>query len=144
MHRLDGSPIDWALTGSTGMALQGVPLVAHDIDVQTNTSGAYEIARILADVALTPVRYLPSESIRSHYGVYELAHVRVEIMGDMEKLVDGIWEPAVDVREHRRWVETGGVTVPVMDLRHEVNAYQKMGRFERAELLSAWLEQQGS
>ena len=144
IQRLDGHPVDWALTGSTGMALQGVPLIANDIDVQTNTPGAYEIAGVLADVALTPVRYLPSERIRSHYGAYELAGVRVEIMGDMEKYVDGLWEPPVDVRLQRRWVQLEGLNLPVMDLRHEVDAYLKMGRIERAGLLRDWLDHQGS
>ncbi len=126
------------------MALQGVPLVANDIDVQTDASGAYALAQILADVALTPVRYLPSERIRSHYGAYELAGVRVEIMGDMEKWVDGVWEAPVDVRLHRDWVQMGDLNLPVMDLRHEVDAYEKMGRRERAELLKAWLDHKGS
>lgn len=142
VRRLEAVALDWALTGSTGMALQGVPLVANDIDVQTDARGAYELGRLLSDVVLTPVHYLPSERIRSHLGAYELEGVRVEIMGDMEKWVNGSWEAPVDVRLHRRWIQVAELRIPVMDLQHEVEAYQKMGRFERADVVRAWLDHQ--
>lgn len=33
---LKACPIGWAVTGSLGMALQGVPVDVHDIDSQTD------------------------------------------------------------------------------------------------------------
>ena len=47
-QRLEGSSAVWALTGSLGMVLQGLPLEPHDIDLQTDPVGAYEIERRLA------------------------------------------------------------------------------------------------
>jgi hypothetical protein len=38
-------PDPWAVTGSLGMALQGMELAVHDIDLQTSREGAYEIER---------------------------------------------------------------------------------------------------
>ena len=46
--RLHASPVAWAVTGSLGMALQGVPVTVHDIDIQTDEKGVYEIERQLA------------------------------------------------------------------------------------------------
>ena len=40
MNRLEDKPIIWVLTGSLGMALQGVPVQVHDIDIQTDKEGA--------------------------------------------------------------------------------------------------------
>ncbi len=133
------SGIDWVVTGSAGMAAQGVPFEVHDLDIQTDRVGAYGLAELLSRYAVTPVRYLTSERIRSYLGEYEVAGTKVEIMGAIEKLVDGIWEPPVNVKEHRCWVVFRGLTVPVLDLEYEVKAYTKMGRFEKAAKLRAWL-----
>jgi hypothetical protein len=39
----------WAITGSMGMALQGVDIDVHDIDIQTDSAGAYLIQDRLSD-----------------------------------------------------------------------------------------------
>ncbi len=139
IDRIGSASIDWVLTGSTGMAVQGMPLEVHDMDIQTDRTGVYHLAELFADWAVVPVRYLASAEIRSHLGEYEVCGVKVEIMGAIEKWVGGEWEPPVDVREHRRWREFHGLVVPVLDLEYEVEAYTKMGRTEKAERLRTWL-----
>ncbi|MFC6233223.1 nucleotidyltransferase domain-containing protein, partial [Paenibacillus allorhizosphaerae] len=42
-ERLSMTQINWALTGSTSFALQGLPYEPGDIDIQTDQQGAYEI-----------------------------------------------------------------------------------------------------
>ena len=49
-------PLDWALTGSTALALQGVDVVAHDIDLQTNAEDAYRAEDRLKEFVVTPSR----------------------------------------------------------------------------------------
>ncbi|MHC1784111.1 MAG: hypothetical protein AB9891_15385 [Anaerolineaceae bacterium] len=139
--RIGDHPITWALTGSTSMALQGMPLEIHDIDIQTDKAGAYEIDRLLLDYAVVPVRFLPSKRIRSHFGEFEVDGIEVEVMGDMEKqLDDGSWEPPVRIEEYRGWVESEGLRIPVISLEHEVEAYAKMGRLEKSRLIRDWLK----
>lgn len=143
LSALEGRPPDWAVTGSLGMALQGVPVEVHDIDLQTDRQGAYTIERLLSAWAVSPVRYLESERIRSHLGALEIEGVRVEIIGAVSKRLenDG-WEEPVDVALHRHWVESAGLQVPVLSLAYECEAYRKLGRPEKAELLRAWLDRQ--
>lgn len=43
--RLNDADVKWAVTGSLGFALQGVPVEPNDIDIQTDKRGAYEIER---------------------------------------------------------------------------------------------------
>jgi hypothetical protein len=139
--RIGNHPITWALTGSTSMALQGMPLEVHDIDIQTDKIGAYELDRILSDYAVVPVRFLLSERIHSHFGEFIIDGIEVEVMGDMEKLLDdGNWEPPVRIEEHRLWVESEGLRIPVISLEHEVEAYAKMGRLEKSGLIQDWLK----
>ena len=139
--RLQGQPIQWVVTGSLGMALQGVPVTVHDIDLQTDNDGAYEIERILQEYGLKKVAYRESERIRSHLGALEIDGIQVEIMGDLQKLLeDGTWEEPVKVELYRQWVEMEGMQVPVLSLEYEYQAYCKLGRTDKAELLRAWLE----
>lgn len=139
-ERLAGEPVIWAITGSTSFALQGVPVPVNDIDLQTDESGAYRIAQCFADQVTRPVIFSGTERIRSHYGALTLDNVLVEVMGAIEKrLPDGIWEPPVDIRPHRRWVEVAGFVVPVLDLAYEERAYRLLGRTERADLLRQYL-----
>ncbi|MFO7918557.1 MAG: ParB N-terminal domain-containing protein [Anaerolineae bacterium] len=142
--RLEGGEIVWAITGSAGMALQGVPLAVHDIDVQTDRDGAYEIEEHFSPCVVTPVRYVASERIRSHLGALEIAGVRVEVMGDVQKRRDdGRWEVPVDVARYRRWTKVGDLQVPVLSLVYEYRAYRALGRSERASTLRRWLQRQG-
>ena len=73
----------WAFTGSVGMALQGVEIAIGDIDIQTNQPGAYQIAGQLSEFAISRVRYLESERIRSHFGSFRINEITVEVMGDI-------------------------------------------------------------
>jgi hypothetical protein len=106
---LTGTSVNWVVTGSLGFALQGLPVRAHDIDLQTDELGAYE--------------------------------VDVEIMGDIQyRRDDGTWDSPADLRRHQRLVELTGMHVPVLSLEYEYEAYLKMGRTERVEMIKDWMQ----
>jgi hypothetical protein len=133
--------IPWVVTGSAGFALQGVPVVVHDLDVQTDAEGAYQIANCFAKAVIEPVRLWDSGSMRSHFGVLQLAGVRVEVMGDISKRnCDGSWDNPPDLPLLTRWVEVADLPIPVLALEYEYEAYRRMGRLDKANLLRRWLE----
>ena len=63
--RLNNCQSAWVVTGSLGMALQGMDIEIHDIDIQTDQRGAYEIEDLLSDYVVMPVEYSASKRIRS-------------------------------------------------------------------------------
>ncbi|HEY3343949.1 MAG TPA: hypothetical protein VGJ97_03410 [Anaerolineaceae bacterium] len=131
----------WAITGSLGFALQGAEGPVHDIDLQTSQTGALEIGRRFSEFVVRPVVFSQADRIRSYYGALEVNGESVEIMGDLQKrMPDGSWEDPVDVSAVRRWVEVGGLRVPVMDLEYEYLAYRILGRIEKAQMLREWLD----
>ena len=131
----------WALTGSTSFVLQGVPLSPNDVDVQTTEDGVYAIEEVFEERIIDPVSLSESEAIRSHFGVLELNGVRVEIMGAVHKRQpDGTWESPVSITDHRTFVDVEDISVPVLSLRYEAKAYERLGRSERAALLSKHAE----
>ncbi len=132
--------VEWALTGSLGMALQGMPLDVHDIDLQTDRQGAFEIQQRFSAHLSRPVLLVERERIRSLLGALLIDGVTVEIIGDMQKrLEDGSWESPVRVGDFILWVETAGMRLPVLSLEHEHEAYLLMGRLEKACLIWDWL-----
>jgi len=139
---LSGTETTWAVTGSLGQALQGVEVAVHDIDIQTDEPGAYEIERCFSDHVVRKVQFSSTETIRSHFGELCIDGVSVEIMGAIQKrLPDGKWEDRVDVSEHRRFVDLDGLAVPVLSLEYECQAYRRLGRTAKADMLQEWLDE---
>jgi hypothetical protein len=139
--RLSNTNVNWAITGSLGFALQGVPAEPNDIDIQTDKRGAYEIERHFSEFMTKRVTLSSTEKIRSHFGKLMIDGIKIEIMGDIQKrLEDGSWENPVDLEHHKRVVEVEGMKVPVLSLEYEYQAYMKLGRIEKAEMLRKWLQ----
>lgn len=139
--RLNNTSVNWAITGSLGFALQGVPVEPNDIDIQTDKRGAYEIERHFSEFVTRRVKFSSKERIRSHFGKLMIDGIKVEIMGDIQKRnKDGSWENPVDLEHHKRVVEVEEMQVPVLSLEYEYQAYLKLGRINKAEMLRKWLQ----
>jgi len=139
--RLNNRPLHWVITGSLGMALQGMDIQVHDIDIQTDRYGAYEIGNIFSEYVVEPVHYLASERIRSHFGVLDIDGVKIDIMGDVQKFLgDQTWEEPINVQRYKYWIKFNNLRIPVMSLEYEYKAYRKLGRTRQAEKIKNWLD----
>ncbi len=128
--------MNWVVTGSLNFALQGLPLEPHDIDIQADKEGAYEIERRFSSLVSRSVTFSATERIRSHFGALLIEGIVVEVMGDLQKrLEDGTWETPLELSSQRQFVEREGREIPVLALAYEAQAYLKLGRLERAEML---------
>jgi len=138
--QLSNISVNWAVTGSLGFALQGVPIVPNDIDIQTDEKGAYEIERHFSEFVTKRVKFSFTERIRSYFGELMIDGIKVEIMGDIQKRnKGGSWENTVDLEHHKQVVEVEGMQVPVLSLEYEYQAYLKLGRIDKVEMLRRWL-----
>ena len=134
--QLKDTNVNWVVTGSLSFALQGIPVTSHDIDIQTDEAGAYQIERCFSEYVVRNVVFSSTDKIRSHFGALLIHGIKVELMGDIQKrLEDGSWEEPVDLERHKRIVEVKGMHIPVLSLEPEYQAYLKLGRFERAQML---------
>jgi hypothetical protein len=133
-------PINWAVTGSLGMVLHGMQMDIHDIDIQTDKEGAYEIERRLVKYLVKLVHFKATERIRSYFGVFEIDGIKIETMGDMQHMLpDQKWDSPVSLESIRDWVDYADMHIPVITLEHEAKACQKMGRTEKAETIKTFL-----
>jgi hypothetical protein len=141
---LQDRPVNWVVTGSFSFALQGVPVTPGDIDLQTDLAGALTIEQLLSKYVVQKVKFSTDEKIRSHFGELSIHGIKVEIMGDVQKRnEDGSWEKPVDLEGHKQFVEFRGMTIPVLTLEYEYEAYMKLGRFEQAKKLKEAIECRG-
>lgn len=142
---LEPEGVVWALTGSTSLALQGVPVPVHDIDVQTDAEGAYAVQRCFSSYIAREVAHSATDTIRSHFGALTIDGVQVEIMGDIEKrLPGGEWEAPPPIALLRTYIEADGLRVPVLPLEYECEAYLKLGRPEKAQVIRETLERRAN
>ena len=137
---LEAAEVTWVLTGSLGLALQGIETEVHDIDVQTDAAGALEVERLLGGHVVRPVGLQEDALVRSYLGAAEIDGVEVEIIGDTQKRAPGgPWGPPPDLARLAVNVDAGGVRVPVLPLEYERDAYRAMGRDEKADLIDSAL-----
>ncbi len=134
--RVGATDVPWAITGSLAHRLHGVPVEVHDIDVLTDKKGAYKIAALFTSELIGQVQFRSTEIVRSHLGKLNLRGVIVEIIGDMEtRRPDGSWETPTEIGRNLQLMEFDGMRIPLMSLRHESEAYERLGRTDRARLL---------
>lgn len=137
---LDGAPLRWALTGSAGMALQGMPYQPRDVDMQTSAAGAREIEQRLARYVTQPLAWKESPTVRSLSGRLEIEGKEVEVIGGLEHLGAKGWE-ATDLGRIIHYAVLDDLRIPVLSLAYEAQAYARMGRAEKAAALNEWAGQ---
>ena len=140
VDRLSDGQVTWVLTGSMSFAIQALPFRPHDIDVQTDCAGAYEIEKRFRGLVARPVKWVDSGRICSHFGALIVQGVQVEIIGDIQKrLPDGVWTSPPDLASLRLFIEVMGVQIQILPLAYEVKAYEGMGREAMAKHLAQYL-----
>nr|WP_216624894.1 hypothetical protein [Paenibacillus foliorum] len=85
---------------------------------------------------IKPVSYSSNGFIRSHFGKLFVDGMDVEIIGDIEKLVDGQWERTPHLNNIKRFIHVNDMRLPVLSLDYEADAYRKIGRIEKAEIIA--------
>ena len=119
--------VNWAVAGSSTIALQGVDVTPHDMDILTDSDGTYKIADALKGYAQERIEYGSTDKYRSHSGVFLIGGVKVEIMGDLQVFRNGKW---ADVQNpEKSGIETVSINttlIPVVPLTH----LRKTGYFE--------------
>ena len=140
----------WAVMGSTASVLQGIPnYVPPDIDLVTTMTGAYIMEGAVGNCGASerPVEYSESEKYTSHFGIFEVADVKVEVMGD---LVIHCSDGAINATDHfARWSDKVRVLhfenyhIPVVPLEWQLVANVLLRRPERSAGIADFLNEHG-
>jgi hypothetical protein len=140
----------WALVGSTSSVLQGLPgYEPPDIDLATTMEGAYIMEGCIASsgAIVRPVGYSVAAPYASYFGIFDVAGVKVEVMGAMIiRCADGV----IDLGDHwARWSDkvriraVDGMHLPLVPLEWQLVANAMIGRDERVGPISRYLLETG-
>jgi hypothetical protein len=140
----------WAVMGSFASVLQGIEnYTPPDIDLVTTMEGAYIMESCIgtAGASLRPVALSTGGPYTSHFGIFEVLGVKVEVMGDLViKCDDGY----IDCRDHwSRWSDKVRVLhfedmhIPVVPLEWQLVANMLLRRPERCEGIAKYLLEHG-
>jgi len=141
VDKFKGKSINWVLIGSTSLAIQGVNVDVHDIDIKTDIESANRIAHALKEYVIEPMHHKTSEQFKSYYGMFKINNVQIEVMADLETMHDGKWIKVENsrIKVIKRYED---MTLPLLELREEYEAYKRMGRMEKANKIKAFIEQE--
>jgi len=127
--------IDWVLVGSANLALQGVDVIAHDIDILTDKKGAFSIGELLRDYEVKGIGYKKSKKYASYFGQFEAKGVKVEVMGDLKiKQPDGTWYKMPLIK---KTIKVDEIKVPVNPLEEALKGYMASERIEKVKKIEA-------
>jgi hypothetical protein len=130
----------WVLTGSASLFLQGVDVPVHDLDIECPARDIRRIEKELAEYITTPVHIWESERIRSLDGKAQIGEVEIELISDLEVRKEyGRWTRLIAFGQ-KTWRECQGQQLPLFPLQVEAEAYQRMGREDKALLIVAALQ----
>ncbi len=133
-----GSRPAWAVGGSVALALHGLPVSCHDLDILTRAQDAEQVIAQIPGTAIEPLAFRTRGALRGHTARVRLGDIEVEILGDVEnQLPDGSWTAPPPLREEIEQLELDGLRCPVFSLAALRSAYQAMGRGEKVALIDA-------
>jgi hypothetical protein len=120
--------IKWVLVGSTCLALQGIDLPAHDIDIITNANDAQACNEILEENLRVPVAWGETANYASFFGQFSINSIQVEIMGDLQVWQCGEWVPLVSYLVKPILIKLVGQLIPVSSLKDQLVGYANSER----------------
>ncbi|MEO9176550.1 MAG: hypothetical protein ABI317_13630 [Gaiellales bacterium] len=134
--RLEGLELEWAVSGSVALVLQGVETTCNDLDLLF-TSWSVRIAESLLareiDERVAPRRRV---DIRGLLGRAQIEGISVELLGDVQNaLPDGRWSDPPRIVDQRTWVPFGERDCPVVTLAALEASYALRGRADKVRLI---------
>jgi len=133
LQRVDQQNIAWWLVGSTALAVRGLDIMPHDIDLSVDDEGAHKLGEILLDYLIEPIQ--DSCGWISNWFGRAFLHTRIEWVGGVDPKVDDdettdFGPLAASRRETIHW-QGYRMYVPPLDLQLEVS--KRRGLTDRVE-----------
>jgi|SRR5271157_1350679 len=125
---LDRNGVQWVLVGSLSLAIQGVDVEVHDIDIANNGKGAVRCGELLKEFVESPVEWSEGSEFASYFGQFSIEGVTVEIMGNLHAWEYGQWRDISKRLRNPIHITIGDILVPVSSLKDQLDSYRKSNR----------------
>ncbi len=136
---VQGSSINWWLTGSCATCIRGIELNPHDIDIMIDSKSVAEITELFKDYLIEPI-VSTNGWLTKDFGVIFM-DVRIDIASDPAPILD---EPEpVDcgpyALKNLEIIYWNGFQIKVPPLDLQLNVNRKRGRKDRVEKIEEFL-----
>jgi hypothetical protein len=125
--------IDWILSGSFSLVIQGVDVKANDIDIVTDKKGAEQLDQLLSKYRTKALEYSSTSEFRSYYSHYLINGVKIDVMGNFQYMKkDGLWSNS----RHKgitHEIEFEGMHLTLFSLEEELKEYEELGRMDKVK-----------
>ena len=127
-EKLSNTDIKWVVIGSLSLALQGVDVEPHDIDILTDKEGIYAINTLLKEYEVEGVTYEQSEFFCSYRSRYRIGNINIEVIAELEEKHNGKWVSLSDRLEDQIYVNIDNLRVLISSLEKQLSSYEKSKR----------------
>ena len=134
-RRLKGKNITWVVTASASLALQGIDIEPHDIDLATDARGEKILAKTFNEER-KPVKLSETSLFRSHISEFTVKGMQIHVMRGFKAKLKGKWWSPKTLQNAKK-IRFEGMALRVSNLREELFFYENSGRRKDAGKASA-------
>lgn len=139
LKRVEGTKIDWWLTGSCAACLRGIALNPHDVDIMIDSKDVEKVSEVFAGYIVEPIVDTMGW-LTKDFGVIFL-HARIDIASDPHPCLD---EPEpIDcgpyARKNLEELIWNGYKINVPPLHLQLNANKRRKRTHRVKLIEKYI-----
>jgi hypothetical protein len=128
IEELSNTNIEWMLTGSTNLFIQGIKITAKDIDIVSTKEDLFRIEEIFSSYSIKNITYNESEKYRSWFGRLIIDKIQVDLMAELEYCPSkGNWIKS-DSFQNKIEIAFNKYQILVNPLEHEIEFYREMNR----------------
>lgn len=143
LEKIKDQDIDWWLVGSAALAVRGIDVSPHDIDLSVDDAGANKLGEVLLEYLVQPVE-AAQDWICNWFGRAFL-HTRIEWVGGVDERADtpdmsDFGPIAATRRESINWCGYQ-LQIPLLDLQLMVS--ERRGLTERVEKIKHFMMNNG-
>ncbi len=126
--RTKNENLEWVLTGSANLLIQGLSVDVEDIDILIAKKDVFNFYNFFKEFGIQKVEYSATDKFRSYFGKLIINEIKVEIMSRLEyKTPDNIWIKSTSLRK-RKLIQFKNYTIPINPLENELKFYHLMKR----------------
>jgi hypothetical protein len=131
--------IHWWLTGRAALAVRGVDIIPHDIDLVVNAEDASLLSSLLLDWLVEPS--LPSANWIADWFGRAFIYARVEWVGGVHSSVDesGVTDFGPTAATSLETVVWNGINIMVPPIRLQLDSSERRGLTARTERINKWI-----
>jgi hypothetical protein len=120
----------FAIRGTASLLLQGIDMVALDIDVVADKKTALSCNKLLKDYLVEKVEYKETDKFKSYFGNFKIEGAKVEVCGQWQIRSKKGWSEVFDASADQiKEVEIRVKSIPVTTIETELMMFAKMGRW---------------